>query len=77
MKSQNLITIKFADSVALKNGLSNDAKPFSYQFGFSEDSLKKDYGKLEFHVIGQPYDEKIDGNKVTKNYLFILLDLRP
>lgn len=74
LKKRNCITLTIADSIALQNGLTNEAKPFGHRFGYSPDSLQKETGKLEIHVIGMPYDKKIDGNEITEFFYYIVLD---
>lgn len=74
LKDQYFLSLTSIDSIALKNGLTSNAKPFQYMFAYSSDSLLNDTRKLELHVIGVPFDKKIEGNKEIAFFIYIVID---
>lgn len=71
IKKDIIITTKMADSIALNNGLSISEQPFKYNLILSKDSIDS---KLEFQVMGQPFEKKQVNNITTEFFTEIFID---
>jgi hypothetical protein len=74
LKNDEILHLHFLDSIALQNGLTIEMKPFKYLFQISSDSVQRNDGLLEFHIIGKPFKSKMSRNEIEDFYFEVVLD---
>jgi hypothetical protein len=74
LKQQSLLHIQLIDSLALVYGMQAMDKPFSHVLEYKIDSTDASTARFELYITGMPYNKKIEENKITEPFDFIVLD---
>jgi hypothetical protein len=74
LKHQPLLQLHFIDSLALVYGMQAMDKPFSHVLEYTVDSTNASNARFELYITGMPYNKKIEENRITEPFDFIVLD---
>ncbi len=74
IKKQPVLSFSMADSLALVYGMLAMDKPFSHVMEYHIDSTQAGNGKLALFITGMPYDKRMEAEKITEPFYYIVLD---